>query len=669
MTSDLALGRAHATKSPANRAASARLGDLVAERATRTFAGRKNELAQLLEALGNSGPAIVHLHGIAGIGKSRLISAFAERARDHNASFILLDCRSVEPTERGFLRAIAARLGKNSSSLEQVLKALSGVGTRVVLALDHYEVLRLLDSWLRQNFIPSLPSTVRLVLADREPPAAAWAAAPGWQGLFRAIELDSLSGDEAASLLTCLGIPQARAAKINRLAQGHPLALTLAASALAHRQDPEFEDLAIHRVIHELTQLYLAEIADPVTRQVLETVSVLRRVTLSLLRAMLPDLPAQDAFARLQALPFVTITLDGLHIHDAVKQVVATALRSSDPSKYRDYRRAAWSQLRTELASAPASDLWRYTADMLYLLQNPGVRDAFFAVGAPVYGVEPARPQDGPAIRDIAQRYEGAEALRHLSAWWTSAPETFSVVRDQAGKTVGFYCLCSAVNVPEDLRQSDPLVGAWADHLEQDPLPENETALFLRRWLSEGEGELPSAIQAAAWLDIKRTYLALRPNLRRVYTVLHDLGPYAQVAQTLGFVPLPAAGVTLDNRSYSTVMLDFGPASVDGWLARLVAAELGMPSSEMLDLEARELIIEGQRVALTKLEFSVLQYLLQREGKAVAREALIHDVWGHKYDVGSNVVDAVIKALRKKLGAKSDLIETVPGFGYKFKAA
>ena len=46
---------------------------------------------------------------------------------------------------------------------------------------------------------------------------------------------------------------------------------------------------------------------------------------------------------------------------------------------------------------------------------------------------------------------------------------------------------------------------------------------------------------------------------------------------------------------------------------------------------------------------------------------MIRDVWGYKYDVGSNVVDTVIKGLRKKLGKKSDLIETVPGFGYKLR--
>ncbi len=80
-------------------------------------------------------------------------------------------------------------------------------------------------------------------------------------------------------------------------------------------------------------------------------------------------------------------------------------------------------------------------------------------------------------------------------------------------------------------------------------------------------------------------------------------------------------------------------------------------------------MIDHTRVRLTKLEFSVLHYLREREGKAVARETLIRDVWGHKYDVGSNVVDAVIKTLRKKLGKQSDMIETVAGHGYKFRSA
>jgi hypothetical protein len=644
-----------------------RVGDLVAEQASRSFVGRKPELSLLMETLSDSGPAVVYLHGIAGIGKSRLLSAFAERARGHDAAVVVLDCRAIEPTEYGFLRALGSRFGRSFGSAEDAATCLGSIGSRVVLALDQYEVLRLLDSWLRQSFIPRLPSRVRLILADREAPVPAWASTPGWQGLFRSAELNALSGQDAAALLTFLGIPESRAMRINRLAQGHPLALTLGASSLAKRDDPAFEDLAIHRVIHELTQLYFAEITDAATRRALEAACVLRRVTVSLLRPMLADIPPQEVFSRLRALPFVQIDLDGLHVHDSVKQVIATALRAADPSKYREYRRAAWSQLRTELASAPTTDLWRYTADMLYLLENPAIREAFFPTDAQVYAVEPARPQDGDAIRTICERHEGSESAKCLCAWWTAAPEAFFVVRDQAGKTVGFYCLCEAANVCESVVRQDPVVSGWLAHLREDPLPKSATALFLRRWLSEGEGEQPSAIQAACWLDIKRTYLALRPRLQRVYLALQDMAPYGPAAQTLGFAPVPSCDINLDGRTYYSAALDFGPSSVDGWLGRLVAAELGVTASEMLDVDARELVIDDCRVRLTRLEFAVFRYLREREGKAVARETLIREVWGHKYDVGSNVVDAVIKTLRKKLGKQSELIETVAGYGYKLR--
>lgn len=644
------------------------LGDVVAEQASRTFVGREQEMRLLMETLSDSGPALVYLHGIAGIGKSRLIAAFAEEARGHNATVIMLDCRAVEPTESGFLRALGSRFGRNFTSVEGAARTLGSIGPRVVLALDHFEVLRLLDSWLRQIFIPRLPSTVRLIVADREPPAPAWPSAPGWQGLFRSIELDALSSQNAASLLARLGISESRAARINRVAQGHPLALTLAASSLAQREGTAFEDLAIHHVIQELTQLYLAEVADSGTRRALEAACVLRRVTISLLRAILADTPPQDVFSRLRSLPFVQIDVDGLHIHDSVKQVIGASLRATDPSKYRDYRRAAWSQLRAELATAPAVDLWRYTADMLYLLENPVIRDAFFSTGAQVYTVEPARTEDGDAILDICGRYEGPQSLGCMREWWLAAPEKFFVARDRAGRTVGFYCICESASVPASVAAQDPVARKWIEHLHRDPLPQNENALFLRRWLSEAEGEKPSAIQAACWLDIKRTYVALRPRLRRVYLVLRDLAPYAPVAQTLGFVPVSGAGANLDEQTYQTAMLDFGPSSVDGWLARLVAAELGVNGGEMLDIEARELVLDDCRIPLTRLEFAVFCYLRQRQGRAVAREAMIRDVWGHKYDVGSNVVEAAIKGLRKKLGKKSELIETVPGYGYKFRS-
>ena len=172
-------------------------------------------------------------------------------------------------------------------------------------------------------------------------------------------------------------------------------------------------------------------------------------------------------------------------------------------------------------------------------------------------------------------------------------------------------------------------------------------------------------MQAAAWLDIKRVYMELRPELRRIYTTVRDLATYAPMVTPLGFVPLPEA-VRLDGVAYHSAVLDFGPSSVDGWLARLAARELLIEEDSILDPVERQLVLDGRRVDLTRLEFEVLNYLLQREGKVVERGALLRDVWGFTH-VGSNVVEAVIRTLRKKLGTRAPMIETVRSLGYRLR--
>jgi DNA-binding SARP family transcriptional activator/predicted ATPase len=92
------------------------------------------------------------------------------------------------------------------------------------------------------------------------------------------------------------------------------------------------------------------------------------------------------------------------------------------------------------------------------------------------------------------------------------------------------------------------------------------------------------------------------------------------------------------------------------------------PCPVALDADARELIIADERIAMAPLEYAVLRYLVDREGKAVSRVALLTDVWGYDYAGGSNVVDAVVRALRKKLGAYACAIETVTKVGYRFRS-
>jgi hypothetical protein len=628
--------------------------------AKRSFVGREGELATLTQVSGGKVARVLYLHGVAGIGKSALLDVFLERQRATGASVVYLDCRTVEPTERGCLAA-AGRV----DSVDALVAHLSELPQPVLLVLDHYEVFRLMDTWLRRVLVPALPPGGRLILAGREPPVAGWFA--DLAGEFRTLPLGPLDDDNARTLLEVHGARAADAARLNRIARGHPLALMLAAAGVAEHPELALEDAATTRVIAELTRLFLEDVQDLEARRALEAASVVRRLTDPLLGAMLPDADVDEAIANLLRLPFVDAGREGLVVHEAVREPIDGFLHSTNPVRHRRYRRAAWRQLRNEVNEAAPGELWRYTADMLYLIDNPVVREAFFPSSAQPLAVEPAHAADEPAIRTISRQHEGPEAAGLLEQWWSAAPETFSVIRDRDGIVTGFFSLLDGTQMRPPLVRGDPVVQAWSGHLREHPLAKGQKALGLRRWLDADRGELPGAVQAACWLDVKRAYMALRPALRRMYVVVHDVPTYWPVVEKLGFRPIAESGVTLDGIDYTSVGLDFGPDSVDGWLARLVAAELGVGDAPTLDEDARELSVQGALVALTPLEFALFRHLREREGRTISRPELLREVWGTEFTGGSNVVDAVVRSLRHKLGPAAVVVETVRGSGYRLR--
>ena len=638
------------------------IAEVARERLTHGLVGRQRELDALARLVSGDQAYVAYVHGVPGIGKSSLLAAFAARAREAGALVISLDGRTIEPTARGFELGLARELGIKDDDVAGLSRRLSDLGPRGVIVVDQYEVLRLIDTWLRQEFVPNLPDSVRVVIAGREAPVAGWMTATELGDAVMFMALGPLSREDALELLRRQGVSDAAASELASVAHGHPLALRLAAAFVAERPHMAPRDVAGQRVLEELTRLYLSDVQDPVTRLALEAGSVVRRTTASLIAGLLLDVAPPDAFERLRSLPFVEIHSDGLVIHEAIQAHVASFVRASDPVRHRQLRRAAWQVLRDEVRTAGPEQLWRYTADMLYLIENPVVREAFFPSGAQPLALEPARASDLPAIEVISRRHDGDEGWALMKAWWDKGPGAFSVVRDRDGSVRGFHCLLDqGMLMPP--RVDDPVVNGWWRHLQANPPPRGQTVLGYRRWLDIDHGESPSAAQAASWLDVKRTYMALRPSLRRMFTVVQDPEPYLQVVLKLGFRPFEDGSASIGDRQYTSIGLDFGPDSVDGWLAGLVADELGLALPIAIDEASREVKVDGSTTQLTELELGVLKCLQQRDGRAVTRATILDEVWGYRDDVGSNVVDSVVRRLRDKLGP--DHIETVRGSGYR----
>lgn len=84
-----------------------------------------------------------------------------------------------------------------------------------------------------------------------------------------------------------------------------------------------------------------------------------------------------------------------------------------------------------------------------------------------------------------------------------------------------------------------------------------------------------------------------------------------------------------------------------------------------VDLEARNVLVDGQVKNLTPKEFELLSFLLQHPNKVFSRDQLLNSVWGYDYIGDSRTVDTHIKMLRESLGVYRKLIITVWGTGYK----
>jgi two-component system OmpR family response regulator len=82
-----------------------------------------------------------------------------------------------------------------------------------------------------------------------------------------------------------------------------------------------------------------------------------------------------------------------------------------------------------------------------------------------------------------------------------------------------------------------------------------------------------------------------------------------------------------------------------------------------VDLGARAVYADGDRVELTAREWAVLEALVLRAGRIVSKRELERLVHGFDSEIASNALEVHVSALRRKLG--HELIDTVRGLGYR----
>ena len=88
-----------------------------------------------------------------------------------------------------------------------------------------------------------------------------------------------------------------------------------------------------------------------------------------------------------------------------------------------------------------------------------------------------------------------------------------------------------------------------------------------------------------------------------------------------------------------------------------------------IDLARREVVLQGEPLALTRKEYAVLAMLLRHAGRVVTQQQLLRDIWGATHTHDSHYLRIVVGKLRQKLGddpATPRWLKTEPGVGYRF---
>lgn len=631
------------------------IADLIRHGRRTTLAGRNTELRLLRQVTAPGGPVVSYVHGPAGIGKTALVSALDACLDDEGVRRLHIAAGAVEPTPTAILAALGKVVDHEVRTVTELAAALASLKDVTVVMVDDVDTWRLAASWLRTDLLPALPASTRFVLAGTVPPPPAWSIEYG--PYFLDIKLGALPRAESDAAVAAVGLSAEVAERIWLLSGGHPLGLRMAIHAA------RTGSLGTARDAGELANAILHAIGDSELRRAVEACAIVRRANRTLISAILQTeepIPL-SLLEAVEALPFAKRDAEGIYIAEPVRRAIVDWMSGVEAERHQLWRKTAADWIVGRLRATSRSGRWRHMADLLHLLEQPALRNAFFPPDEEAPPVEPARADDFEQIFEIAELRAGPGERGCIEAWAQRLPHRFSVARGSEGEVLAFYVFARQDDPHSGLGAVDPLFAAWQAHLAANPV-EGEV-LFIRQISARANGAYPAG-RTACILDVKRTYIE-RWGMARIYS--HASADEQDLLHRLGFRPLeqPQTGMPV------TMALEVPGGDMIEWVLALIdAGPHGMAHGNDLDFtrDRREIVVEGRAIELTPLEASLLGELIDRAPAVVRREDLIERIWRRAH-VGSNVVDTVVRTLRKKLGPRRDCIQTIPKTGYRYVAS
>ncbi|SFN17790.1 hypothetical protein [Variovorax sp. OV329] len=552
-----------------------RLADRMRSRIARTFVGREPELALFSDSLAEDPPAvpIFFIHGPGGIGKTCLLERARALAAAHGIDSVRIDARDIEASLHGLTRALADALGDPAQGVDlpSVLAHCARMPRRL-LVIDSYEHLEYLDGWLRENFLAQLPGAMRVLIAGRGAPDAAWRTHPMWREAARVLGLRNLDTGECACYLAARGIDATEVQAIAQVTHGHPLALTLVADVVASSGEVP-QQLGLD-VVRQLAERFTAQSPTELHRRALEVCAHARVTTEALLTDTVDAGQAHELFDWLASLSVIESGPAGLFPHDLVREAIDDELQWRHPERHREIHVAIRDHLIRRARDAVHGA--QRSFDILFLHRHAQAMRPFvdFRALGSVY-FERGAAGDLPLMLASLQGEVPAPQHEAISRWWSHPACTAWVVRPAAGQLVAATLSIDLAALSDEERESDPMMAAVWRGLQQMAPPHPGGRQLLARWnFASGGTQQPSAAMNGLQMSQFHQWLTV-PRLGAFVICTDHPEHWSPMMRHIDFERMPSCNRTIDGVPMGCYLHDWHAVPIERWLDVMVDRELG----------------------------------------------------------------------------------------------
>lgn len=589
---------------------SPRLADRVSTGRRRRFIGRTQEL-QLFEqaVLATDLPfCLLFVYGPGGVGKTSLLGQFAHLCQQLTIPAYSIDARNIEASPEAFVGALAQAMGLGPD--DPPVETLASQGGRHVILVDTYEMLAPLDGWLRDVFLPQMPEGIVFVTAGHNPPDPAWRVDPGWQPLIQTLALRNLAPDEGRDFLTQRNVPPEELQTVLNFTHSYPLALSLVADLYDQQPGFHFRPQSAPDIVKVLVGRLLQRVPGQAHRAALESCTLVRVTTESLLARMTGVDNASELFEWLRSLSFIDSRPGGIFPHDLARNALVADLRWRNPDWYAELHRRARSYYIEHIERGQGPEQQLALFDLVFLhRENPVVRPVFEWQASGRVLPTNLHEEDLPTLVALVAEQEGAESARLARHWLTTQPHSAIVFREGDGGLAGFATFIDLSALKEsDLAQDPALASASALLRKSAPLRPGERATYFRHWMAAGTYQGVSPTQSLIFINMVRHYLTT-PSLAFTFIPCAEPDFWTPVFSYADLVRLPGADFSMDGRRYGVFGHDWRMVPPAQWLDLLGEREIALapelvqppkPAEQMVVLSKEE-FVEAVNAALRGL--------------------------------------------------------------------